>query len=234
MKGSIDVVGLGAGRMGLMTLETWEKIRTAKHLYLRTKEHPTVAELVARGVSFASYDDFYMEAKNFAELYERIAGDLVRKAEDGEDVVYAVPGSPMVAEKTVVRLREICAEKEIGLKIYAGMSFLEILWTAVGIDPIAGVMVVDAEDVGTLPEGYEGALIVTQIYDQRTASVAKLGLMERYGDAYRVEYLRHLGLEEEERREIALYEVDRQRDVDALTCLYVPKKLCAGGGDVVE
>ena len=222
--GSIDVVGLGAGRFGLLTLEALDKIEQAQYLFLRTEQHPTVSGLKARGINFAAYDAFYQEAENFAELYERIAQDLVKKARAGMRLVYAVPGSPVVAEKTVRRLRELCAEEDIPLHIYPGMSFLEILCTELQIDPIEGVTIVDAEDIDRLPADLKTSWVITQIYNQRTASLAKLSLMNFFSDEYLVTYVHNLGLPDVSIRQIPLYELDRQKDIDHLTSLYVPRK----------
>ncbi|MGM9540530.1 SAM-dependent methyltransferase, partial [Anaerovibrio sp.] len=138
--GSIKVIGLGPGDFGYITMESWELMQGTEHLYLRTAKHPTVPMLVERGVSFATYDSFYEEAEDFAALYQRIADDLVQKAQSGMDLVYGVPGSPMVAEKTVVLLREKAAalsgtEDEVELSILPGMSFVEVLYGKLGIDP---------------------------------------------------------------------------------------------------
>ena len=121
--GSIKVVGLGPGDFGYITMESWELMQGAENLYLRTAKHPTVPMLAERGISFATYDSFYEEAEDFAHLYQRIADDLIAKAQSGMDIVYAVPGSPMVAEKTVVLLRE----KAAGLAGRADELQLDIL-----------------------------------------------------------------------------------------------------------
>ena len=57
--GRITVIGLGPGDFGLMTIEAWELMQQAAHLYLRTAVHPTVEEIVKRGISFDSYDSYY-------------------------------------------------------------------------------------------------------------------------------------------------------------------------------
>lgn len=61
----ITVVGLGPGRFGLITLESWQTMQAAEHLVLRTRIHPTVAEIEKRGLTFSSYDGFYEEAPDF-------------------------------------------------------------------------------------------------------------------------------------------------------------------------
>lgn len=230
--GSIKVVGLGPGDFGYITMESWELMQGAEQLYLRTAKHPTVPMLVERGVSFATYDSFYEEAEDFARLYQRIADDLVAKARSGMDIVYAVPGSPMVAEKTVVLLREKAAalsgtDNEIDLAILPGMSFVEVLYGKLGIDPIDGLTIIDAEDFASLPVDMPTGLVVTQVYNQQIASDAKLSLMEVLPDEYPVTYIHKLGMPDESIREIPLYELDRQPDIDYLTSLYIrpyPKK----------
>lgn len=142
--GRITVIGLGPGDFGLMTMEAWELMQQADHLYLRTAVHPTVEEIVKRGISFDSYDSYYEKAESFEALYESIARDVVAKAADGMELVYAVPGSPMVAEKTVVLLREYAHEAGVELDIKPGMSFAEIMYSKLGLDPIEGITIIDA------------------------------------------------------------------------------------------
>ena len=46
--------------------------------------------------------------------------------------------------------------------------------------------------------------------------------MERYPDDMIVTYIYHLALSDEDIRQIPLYALDRQKDVDHLTSLFVP------------
>lgn len=218
----IKIVGLGPGRFGLITLETWEILRGAGHILLRTARHPTVEELRIRGIAFGSYDRFYEEAEDFASLYLRIAEDLAERAERGEEIVYAVPGSPLVAERTVVLLREIAEERGIPLEILPAMSFLEVLCARLGVDPVEGLAVLDAADAGRMRECAGVSMVLTQVYDQHVASDAKLMLSEFLPDDHPVTYIHHLALPEEAIHEIPLYELDRQRDLDHLTSLFIP------------
>ena len=218
----ITVVGLGPGRFGLITLESWQTMQAAEHLVLRTRIHPTVAEIEKRGLTFSSYDGFYEEAPDFETLYRHIAEDLLRRATEQGDLVYAVPGSPLVAERTVVLLRELAKETDTAVDILPGMSFVEVMYTRLGIDPIEGLTILDAEDVSTLKERPAQSLVITQVYDPIIASDTKLMLMEFYPDEYEVTYIHNLALPDESIRKIPLYELDRQKDVDHLTSLFVP------------
>ena len=218
----ITVVGLGPGRFGLITLESWQTMQAAAHLVLRTRIHPTVAEIEKRGLTFSSYDGFYEEAPDFETLYRHIAEDLLRRATEQGDLVYAVPGSPLVAERTVVLLRELAKETDTAVDILPGMSFVEVMYTRLGIDPIEGLTILDAEDVSTLKERPAQSLVITQVYDSIIASDTKLMLMEFYPDEYEVTYIHNLALPDESIRKIPLYELDRQKDLDHLTSLFVP------------
>ena len=99
MKPVLRVVGLGPGDAELITRRTFDLLREAPVVRLRTRVHPAAAAFP----DVASYDEFYERADSFDALYEAIVSDLIelaRSAPDGE-VVYAVPGSPVVAERTV-------------------------------------------------------------------------------------------------------------------------------------
>lgn len=221
--GSITIVGLGPGRPGLLTMEVWELLKNAGQLIIRTGKHPTVAAVVEQGIKFTTYDDLYEKAESFEALYDEISDDVIAKAAEGADIVYAVPGSPLVAERTVVLIREkLAGRPEPALEIIPGMSFAEVMYSRLGIDPIEGLTIIDAMDLSRLPEEWPTGLIVTQIYDGLTASEAKLSLMELLPDDYEVVYTHNLGLEDESIRRIPLYELDRQPDIDHLTSLYVP------------
>lgn len=223
MMGSITIVGLGPGRPGLMTMEVWELLRNSGELILRTGKHPTVVAVIEAGIDFVTYDSLYESADSFEALYEEIADDIIARASAGRDIVYAVPGSPLVAERTVVIIREKLTETEDPeLKIIPGMSFVEVMYSRLGIDPIDGLTIVDAMDLSRLPVEWPTGLIVTQIYDGRTASEAKLALIELLPDDYEVVYTHNLGLADESVRSIPLFELDRQPDTDHLTSLYVP------------
>ena len=217
----ITVVGLGPGHAGLITRESWALMEQAKHLILRTKIHPTVAALDEAGIRYTTYDGFYEEAADFETLYRSIAADLLKKAETWGELVYVVPGSPLVAERTVVLLRDMAKGSNVIVDIRPGMSFVEVMYTRLGIDPVEGLTILDALDIEKLQETPVQSLIITQVYSQPIASDAKLMLMELYPDEYEITYIHNLAMEDESIRQIPLYELDRQPDLDHLTSLYI-------------
>ncbi|MGI6092218.1 MAG: nucleoside triphosphate pyrophosphohydrolase [Veillonellaceae bacterium] len=220
--GIITIVGLGPGPTGLITAETMEVLKSAQTLILRTIKHPTTSHLIAQGIKFTSYDYLYEEKDTFDEVYQAIVQDCLARAALGQDIIYAVPGSPLVAEKTVELIRKQAGTQEVGVKILPGMSFLEVLYVRLGIDPINGITVIDAADINELPPGLTTGLVVTQLFSRQVASDAKLSLMEYYPDDYVVTLVRNLGLPDETVDVLPLYELDRVRQIDHLTSLYLP------------
>lgn len=231
--GTVTIVGLGPGAAGNLSLETMELLKSSAQVILRTAVHPTVAELEKQGVKFTSCDSFYETGASFEEVYDKVVERVLVAAADG-DVVYAVPGSPLVAERTVVLLRERAAQRGIKLTIKPAMSFLDLAYVELGIDPIAGLRIIDAQDFGALGEAGNYPLMITQVYSKLVASDVKLALMDALDDDYEVYFLRNLGLPDEECRPVKLYELDRQDNIDHLTSVYVPPEAAGTNHAVVE
>src|SRR5699024_1712834 len=90
-------------------------------------------------------------------------------------LLYAVPGHPMLAERTVQLL---LAQKEIPVEIMGGQSFLDDLFTALKIDPIEGFQFMDATYFQRSELNFQNHLIFCQVYDYFVASEVKLTLLE--------------------------------------------------------
>ena len=143
----IVVVGLGPGGHDHVTLETRNEIARATHRYLRTAVHPS-ADLVEGATTF---DHLYDTADTFDDVYTEIAEALVAAAAEHGEILYAVPGSPLVLERTV---RHLLARDDVECDLRPAMSFLDVAWARLGIDPIeAGVRLVDGHEFATAAAG---------------------------------------------------------------------------------
>ncbi|WP_314001861.1 nucleoside triphosphate pyrophosphohydrolase [uncultured Paenibacillus sp.] len=138
--------------------------------------------------------------------------------------VYAVPGHPMVAERTVQLLRERCADRGIELHIIGGESFLDQAFVRLGFDPIEGFQLLDAAELAASLLQPRLHTVIAQVYDAFTASDVKLSLMEKYPDDYPVVIGHALGIEGEERIvRVPLYELDRAPGFGNLSLVWVPR-----------
>ncbi|WP_027625380.1 nucleoside triphosphate pyrophosphohydrolase [Clostridium lundense] len=222
----IKVVGLGPGSKEALTLGTIEVLKSTKKVYLRTEKHPTVEDLKGFNIEFETFDKKYDSMNSFDEVYDSIARDIIGKYKEIGDVVYAVPGHPLVAEKSVNNLIRLCEESSIELKIYPAVSFVDAMIESLKIDPIDGIKIIDAFDIKNQVLDKRLGTIVTQVYNGFIASEVKLALLEYYGDEEEIYFVRAAGVEGlESIRKIKLYELDRQPDIDYLTSIFIPKNL---------
>jgi tetrapyrrole methylase family protein/MazG family protein len=217
----IEIVGLGAGDLEQLPLGVYKKITRSQHIYLRTKEHPVVGELVKEGLQFTSFDSVYEKHEQFEEVYLEIISILLEKAAS-EDIIYAVPGHPLVAERTVQLLLEKGQEVGVEIVIGGGQSFVDALFQALKIDPIDGFQLLDGTSLEAEDIGQNQHIFISQVYDQFVASEVKLTLMERYPDEYMVTIVTAAGSKQEEITTVPLFELDRQVKVNNLTSVYIP------------
>ncbi|QGG48711.1 nucleoside triphosphate pyrophosphohydrolase [Heliorestis convoluta] len=222
MAPAIEIVGLGAGSPGHLTLAGWQALCSARRLFLRTRIHPTVEYLEKEGLSFHSFDDLYEKATSFDTLYADIAHILCQEALKGP-ITFAVPGHPFVGERVVPLLLEAAKKENLEVSIIAGTSFLEAMYPLLQMDPAQGFLLLDAlalQEEDLMP-GKE--TIVTQIHSTFVASDVKLTLMEQYPDDHEVVVVRAAGVEGLEKvAKLPLYELDHLSWIDHLTSLYVP------------
>lgn len=234
----VMVVGLGPGRWDDLTLEARDVLLSAPHILCRTLRHPTVEALHERRPELAleSFDALYDQAASFAELYPTMVERLLTLAREQHarqpdlPLVYAVPGHPLLGEESVRRLRAEAPERGVTVSLVAGLSYLEPVCAALGIDPMErDLQLIDGTLLAQTPvSALMGAILptrpalVAQVYNRRIASEVKLALSEVYPEEWEVALVRWAGLPQEDVARIPLYALDRDERADHLTTLYVP------------
>lgn len=211
----IVVVGLGPGGHDHVTDETRREIERLPRRYLRTSIHPS-ADLVPEAHSF---DHLYETAATFDEVYRQIADNLRAQAIEHGEILYAVPGSPLILERTVRHLRAL---GDVDCDIRPAMSFLDVAWSRLGIDPIeAGVRLVDGHEFATAAAGEHGPLLVAHTHANWVLSDIKLAVDSAAGDEL-VTILQALGTDDEQVVETTWAELDRTIEADHLTSIWIP------------
>ena len=221
--GKISIVGLGPGDYSLISQGALDVLCSSPNVYLRTKKHPTVDQLQQK-IEYTALDYFYENEENFEEVYNKISEFIIEKGKD-EELVYAVPGHPRVAEKTVGIIEDLAKKNNIELEIIPSMSFVDAMYNYLGIDPAEGFKLLDAFELEESYIDINTNTIITQVYDSFIASNVKLKLMEYYDDEQEVCIVNGAGIKElESKTYVKLYEMDRHADLYSyLTSLYIPK-----------
>ena len=220
----INIIGLGPGSKESITLGTIDTLKTVDKVFFRTEKHPTVEYINKLGITYQTFDREYEIGESFDEVYNSIAKSLIEYSKSYSDIIYAVPGHPLVAEKSVDILIKLCRENNIEFKIVPAVSFVDALMESLLLDPVEGLKIIDAFDIKNQIMDKRIGTIITQVYDKFIASEVKLNLMNYYKDDTEIFFVRAAGIDGlEEIKRIPLYELDRQDNIDHLTSIYIPK-----------
>ncbi len=196
-------------------------IEASAHRFVRTHRHPAVADLEADGLAFESFDATYDAAPDLEHAYAEIVRVLLASASEHGEVVYAVPGNPAVAERTVALLHEAALRNEISLAVVPGLSFADLAWARLGVDPMeSDARVVDGRAIELVE--LAGPLLIAQCDSGFVISDVKLALLEHLDPSTSVTLLQRLGLPDERVFSVALEALDRGAvDPDHLTSMFV-------------
>ncbi len=246
MSHQITIVGLGPAALNLVPQDTIELLRTARLVILRTGRHPAAEELSALGVTANSCDDLYETKNNFEDVYSAVVQRVLDAAMEGP-VVYAVPGDPLVAERTVQGLLQAARnDAQLQVQVVPALGALNVILARLQVDPGDGMLILDARDPQLRPaneapaisdhDAYHGAqprvnptlpTLWFQVDTPLVASDLKVILLEQYPPEHRVTVLTAVGAADEQVTEIPLEELDREVTINHLTSLFVPVLSCA-------
>ncbi|HVM70739.1 MAG TPA: nucleoside triphosphate pyrophosphohydrolase [Anaerolineales bacterium] len=220
----ITLLGLGPGDPAKLTREAWEVLGSAGEIWLRTSQHPTVAGLPP-SIKVHSFDDLYDASDSFEAVYAAIVEKILELGARAEGVVYAVPGDPFMAEATCPEIARRARAAGLPLKVVSGVSFLEPVFAALGLDPYPHLTLLDALEVSQshIPAfPADTPALIAQVYSRMVAAEVKVTLNTTYPDEHPVRLVHAAGTAAELVEDLPLYEIDRSEHIGLLTVLYVP------------
>ncbi len=236
----ITVVGLGPADIDLLSLQALQAMQSCERVILRTRIHPAADKLADYNIKFTSCDDFYETHASFDDVYKAV---VKRVMSSDADTVFAVPGDPAVAERTVVMLREECGKAGREIIIQPALGVLNLLFDRIGSDPGDGAIISDARSPelkfhyetpapddhaafhgAQLPVNPAVPTVWLQVDTPHVASELKLLLLDYYPPDHPVTVLTALGMAKDEQViTLALEDLDRGSAViNHLTSLFVP------------
>ena len=221
----VVVIGLGPAGAELVTAQALTAIGRIPVRFLRTARHPS-APVVGDA---ATMDDLYEAADTFDGVYRAIVDRLVAAAIEHGEVLYAVPGSPIVLERSVRWLR---ADERVEVQVLPALSFLDLAYDRLGIDPVeARLTLIDAHTFATQAAGLTGPLLVAHTHNQRVLSDVKLAVDDEPTEPVTV--LQRLGLPDEAVFQVTWADLDRTVEADHLTAVYIPSLHAPVGAELI-
>ena len=216
---TVRVVGLGPA--GLDRLDGGARTALedpAVTVIVRTERHPASVELAAlRSVQFC--DDLYQAATEIEDVYQAIAQRVLASAAKGP-VVYAVPGSPGLGERSVALLVESAAASGVTLEVVDGESFLGLAMQRAGVDALArGLQLLDGH---ALPEPLLLHLptLIGHVDRSTVAAEVALALSKTLLADTAITVMQRLGSPDEDVRTVELGEL-AATEVDERTTLFL-------------
>jgi tetrapyrrole methylase family protein / MazG family protein len=193
---AITIVGLGPAGVAHLGSDVATLLDDERAtVIVRTLTHPS-AESLAERREVVACDDLYESLMEFDEVYRAIAARVIDAAAGGP-VVYAVPGSAIVGERAVPMIRTIAADVGIAVTVVPGLSFLDLAYIAVGVDPITdGAQILDARDLPD-PLPLHIPTFITQVDSALRATDVSLALTRTLAPDVEVTVLDRLGDEDE-------------------------------------
>lgn len=200
----ITVVGLGCGK-GQITLEGAGAVKSADKVFVKTSLTDTYDYFKDKDIDVSSLDYVYEQSGDFENLDESIA-QILLAASEGANIAYCVNGSGY-DDRSVILLvaksRDVRIVPSVSRGVTAGA-------------PCVGLVTVSAYELVSL-KGFNYdtrlSLTVTDIDNAFIAGEVKLVLENILGDEEKIYFCG---------REIAVYELDRQKEYDYSSTVFVP------------
>jgi len=221
----INIVGLGPGSIDFLTVGALRALNCNEKIFLRTENHEIANYLKEKNIKYKSYDYFYNNLDNKNEIYNSIAEDIINNQKKFDNIIYAVPGHPLIAEKTVMKIIEICKEQNIEYKILPSTSFIDIILELLNIDPMDGLKIIDALDIENKVLDKRFGTIIAQVYNNIIAREVKEKLLDFYNENTEITVINNLKKEHGNIINIKLRDLDSVDDININTFLYIKKDL---------
>ncbi len=118
----ITVLGLGSG--STVTAEAHTLLAATTRVYVPTRAHPA-NRILPGHVAMEDFDGVYDRAERWSAVPHMITTLLLERAAQEEDVIFAVPGHPLIGNRVVQQLRTLARQHNIVVRIVGGASLVE-------------------------------------------------------------------------------------------------------------
>ncbi len=213
---TLTITGLGPGQIDDLSRRAWQSLENASTVYLLTAQLPCVPNLPQS----ANYHDF----DHLSGDFESITAAIVDAAKSG-DVVYAVPGDPLVGQSTVTPLLAAARQEHIEVEIINGISFVEPVLKLVEHKTSDGLQLQNAAAIANMhhpPLNPDTPALLLGVYSREIAAGIKQVLMNQYPADFSVKLIHSAGDSSALVETLPLSEITAGKRFSHQTALYIP------------
>lgn len=208
--GKISIMGLGTGKMDEMSVKSFKLLNDDISKFSRTSRHPVFNENSFDNL--VQFDSIFEEKENIEDVYIEIEKILKTEMDKKGHILYIVPGSPYNSDVIIERLM---SNDKIETEIIDNMSFLD---KAVKMASFEGnIKIMKGNDENHDFDIHAGN-IVCNIESLSMATKIKLEMTEVYPPDCKIKLFDVLANKNDE---ISLFELDRQRNYDYSTYIFI-------------
>jgi tetrapyrrole methylase family protein / MazG family protein len=219
---TLSIIGLGPGDVDYLSCKAWHTLEKARTVYLHTAQHNSVLHLPKEGTTYHNFDDLYHSGDDLEVIYGQIIERLLDAAKD-DDIVYAVPGDPLVDGMITKRVMERAGQLNIDVHIVNGISFIEPALALLDVDVRDGLQMVDGIAVAVMyhpPINPDKAALIGQVNKNNITDIKKT-LLNQYSADFQVKLVHGAGTVKGRVESLPLGEIDG-KNIGTTTMLYVP------------
>lgn len=189
--GKIIVIGMGSSDFTQINGQALEIINSNNKIYSRTERHEVI-NVLKEIKEIVFLDKYYDSADTIEKVDEKIVEELLKESIN-EDIVYLVPGSPFVLEKSV----ELLIKKDIELEIINNQSFADLVFSRINY-VTDGYRTISGKDYNNFKVDFSIDLLIQEVDNEFLLDEIILNISEIYPMETKFSIIKDGGLKTEE------------------------------------
>lgn len=219
----ITLLGLGPGDPKYLTREAWQWLEGISEIYHAVSPHPALnaipTSVICKTIDIPT--GFGIEDSKYTS---QIVAGILELGKRPEGVTYAVPGHPCMDASVCQEVIKRAAKEGIPTRIIEGMSIIEPVMKAAGINPQGRILWIDSHElIGKNCPGFppDMPVIISPINSKVIAAEVKMTLGSVYPDEHPVILVHKSTTEEELIEHVKLFEIENSPYLSTLSSLYI-------------
>lgn len=219
----INIIGLGNGEIDFLTVGTLRTLENSGRIFLKTHNNEIIDYLKSKNIDYKSYNDSFINIENKGDTNNKIAEDIISNEKSFGNVVYGVVGYPLVSERSVENLIEICKENNINYNIIDSYGFIDKIIGILRINPMNGVSFIDSFNIKNKLLDKRVGNLIFNAYNQERIKDVKDRLSNFYNENTNITIMNDLINKEGSIINIKLKDLNLIKDLNYNRVIYVKK-----------